>query len=49
LSTAGPYAAADNPRALLAERVESLVSQEHAKWASVQDQTPKARGSSDKQ
>jgi len=27
LSTVGPYAAAANPRALLAERVESLVSQ----------------------
>src|SRR5882672_3931719 len=41
LSTAGLYAAADNPRALLAERIESLVSQEHAKWASVQEQAPK--------
>ena len=42
LSKAGPYAAADNPKTLLAERVESLVSQEHAKWASVQEQTPKS-------
>jgi Protein of unknown function (DUF4231) len=33
LAAAGPYAAAHNPKALLAERVESLVSQEHAKWA----------------
>src|SRR5262245_48655943 len=33
LGAAGPYAAAETPRALLAERVESLVSQEHAKWA----------------
>ena len=31
LSSAGPYAAADRLR-LLAERVEDLVSQEHAKW-----------------
>jgi hypothetical protein len=30
-----------NARAVLAERVESLVSQEHAKWASVQQQAPK--------
>jgi hypothetical protein len=34
LAHAGPYAAAPDPRALLAERVEGLVSQEHAKWAS---------------
>ena len=46
LSTAGPYAAADNPKALLAERVESLVSQEHAKWASSQEQTAKAKEAS---
>ena len=48
LSTAGPYAAAENPRALLAERIESLVSQEHAKWASAQEQTPKTHGTSKK-
>lgn len=46
LSTAGPYAAAENPRALLAERIESLVSQEHAKWASAQEQTPKTQKAS---
>jgi Protein of unknown function (DUF4231) len=40
LANAGPYANADKPRALLAERVESLVSQEHAKWATVQQQEP---------
>jgi hypothetical protein len=34
LATAGPYAGAANPHGLLAERIESLVSQEHAKWAS---------------
>jgi hypothetical protein len=34
LGKAGPYAAAKDPHGLLAERIESLVSQEHAKWAS---------------
>lgn len=37
LAKAGPYAADANPRALLAERIESAVSQEHAKWTSVQE------------
>jgi Protein of unknown function (DUF4231) len=37
LGKAGPYAAVAAPHALLAERVESLVSQEHAKWASTQE------------
>ena len=46
LSTAGPYAAASNPRALLAERVESLVSQENAKWTSAQEQAPKTQKAS---
>lgn len=40
LARAGPYAVSPDPRALLAERVEGLVSQEHAKWASsTQQQT----------
>ena len=43
LAKAGPYAVSDNPFALLAERVESLVSQEHAKWASSQEQTTKVQ------
>ncbi|HTW50157.1 MAG TPA: DUF4231 domain-containing protein [Acidobacteriaceae bacterium] len=38
LGHAGPYAAAPNPHALLAERVESLVSQEHAQWSAIQQQ-----------
>jgi hypothetical protein len=38
LAKAAPYNDAPNPHALLAERVEALVSQEHAKWASVQQQ-----------
>jgi Protein of unknown function (DUF4231) len=37
LGKAGPYAVAADPHALLAERIESLVSQEHAKWASSQE------------
>jgi hypothetical protein len=41
LANASPYSGATNPRALLAERVESAVSQERAKWASVQQQDPK--------
>jgi hypothetical protein len=36
LATAGPYAGAARPGALLAERVEGLVSQEHAAWVSQQ-------------
>jgi Protein of unknown function (DUF4231) len=44
LAKAGPYAEAPDPRALLAERVESTVSQEHAQWASVQQQAAKSQG-----
>ncbi|MBI2611911.1 DUF4231 domain-containing protein [Candidatus Gottesmanbacteria bacterium] len=32
LAMAGPYLAIKNPEALLAERIESLISQEHSKW-----------------
>jgi hypothetical protein len=42
LGHAEPYASAADPRALLAERVESLVSQEHAQWSSFQQQAGKA-------
>ena len=51
LAKAGNYASATDPHALLAERIESLVSQEHAKWASSQEQgakgapQPNAKGS----
>lgn len=38
LGKAAPYADVPDPHVLLAERIESLVSQEHAKWASVQQQ-----------
>ena len=43
LANAGPYSNVEKPRALLAERVESLVSQEHAKWATVQQQDPQTK------
>ncbi|MBI5104462.1 MAG: DUF4231 domain-containing protein [Solirubrobacterales bacterium] len=41
---AGPYAAAARPDALLAERVEGLVSQEHATWVSERSESRKAAG-----
>jgi hypothetical protein len=44
LATAGIYGAASDGHALLAERIESLVSQEHAKWASSQEQNKKVSG-----
>lgn len=44
LAKAGPYASANDPHALLAERVESLVSQEHAKWVSAQEVAAKVVG-----
>jgi hypothetical protein len=43
LAGAGPYTGVENPRALLAERVEALVSQESAKWASMQQQSSKGQ------
>lgn len=44
LSHAGPYAAAVDPDVLLAERVESLVSQEHAAWAAHREEVGKKAG-----
>ncbi len=44
LAHAGPYANAQDAHALLAERVESLVSQEHAKWESSGKQEQKSPG-----
>jgi hypothetical protein len=41
LAGAGHYAASANPTQLLAEKVEGLVSQEHAKWASAREEAPK--------
>jgi hypothetical protein len=42
LGEAGPYAEAQGRHALLAERLESLVSQEHAKWVSDHKDKPLA-------
>ncbi|HEY6375245.1 MAG TPA: DUF4231 domain-containing protein [Edaphobacter sp.] len=42
LGRASPYAGVADAYALLAERIESLVSQEHAKWASAQTQGNKS-------
>jgi uncharacterized protein DUF4231 len=42
LASAGPYSAQDGRDRLLAERVESLVSQEHAAWAEVQRKSTEA-------
>jgi hypothetical protein len=41
---AGPYAAAPRPDALLAERVEGLVSQEHAAWVSHREEAARRAG-----
>jgi len=41
LASAGPYANAENREqqlAVLADRIEGLISQEHAKWVSAQEQ-----------
>ena len=45
LANAGPFASAVDSHALLAERVESLVSQEHAKWVSAQQAAGRDRHS----
>lgn len=45
LASAGPYAGAVAPRLLLAERIEGLISQEHAKWTSAREEV--ARGVSE--
>ena len=44
-ANAGPYAGAENPHALLAERIEGMVSQEHAKWTSSHEEANKRRES----
>jgi hypothetical protein len=48
LGKAGPYEQEEGRLALLAERIESSVSQEHAKWVSVheQDKAPQGKGKS---
>ena len=42
LAQAGPYAGTANSVALLAERMESIMSQENAKWVSMQRQSVKS-------
>jgi len=37
LAKAGPYISADHPQSMLAERVESLITQEEGKWVSTQN------------
>ena len=44
VSRAGPYANAPEPEAMLAQRVEALVSQEQAAWVSHRDETTDHRG-----
>lgn len=46
MAKAGPYANVNDPRVLLAERVESLVSQEHAIWVSLQETSARTINSS---
>ncbi len=41
LSKAGPYKDTKNPEVILAERVESLISREHAKWEVTVEKTEK--------
>ena len=43
LAEAGPYAGSPAPRALLADRIEGLISQEHAKWVSAREESSAAR------
>jgi hypothetical protein len=43
LAAAGPYAGVSNPGALLAERIEALISQEAAKWVTTQEKGDQPR------
>jgi len=45
MSEAGPYADVRDPDALLAERVESLISTEHVKWVSANEKMERQRPS----
>jgi Protein of unknown function (DUF4231) len=42
LAGAGPYASCSNTSLLLVERVETIVSQEHAKWSSILEPSQEA-------
>ena len=41
LAHAGPYAGSEEGRPLLADRIEGLISQEHAKWVSAREDSSK--------
>ena len=41
LALAGPYAHVENPSRSLADRIEGLISQEHAKWITTQESVDK--------
>ncbi len=41
IGKAGHFADTDNPNALLAERIESIIAQEHSKWVNVREQAGK--------
>ena len=41
IGKAGHYADTDTPDALLAERIESIIAQEHSKWVNVREQAGK--------
>ncbi len=43
LARAGPYAGVADPEAVLAGRVESLVSQEHATWVSGREEADRKK------
>jgi hypothetical protein len=42
LAHAGPYAGSADGTALLADRIEGLISQEHAKWVSAREEADRA-------
>lgn len=46
LAAAGPYREAEEPKRLLAERIEELVSQEHARWVASHEEARKKPGAS---
>jgi hypothetical protein len=48
LAAAGPYAGSPDGTALLADRIEGLVSQEHAKWVSAREEGNRALAKDEK-
>jgi len=49
LAHAGPYAGSSDGTALLADRIEGLISQEHAKWVSAREEADRALPGAEKQ